>query len=255
MTSPAGSLDGRVAIVTGASRGIGREIALELARRGAKVSAMARSESDLKALVGEIEGFGGKAIPVTVDVADGDAIQAAVVRTVEELGGLDILVNNAGMTKDGLLMRMSDQDWDDVLTVDLRSVFQFCRVAARHLRKSPNGRIVNISSIVGIIGNAGQANYSAAKAGVFGLTRSMAKELGGRGITVNAVAPGFIETDMTSGLPDGIRENSLKSIPAKRFGAVQDIAGTVAFLCEDAASYITGVTLPVDGGMSLGSVG
>ena len=249
------TLQDRVALVTGASRGIGREIALELARRGADVALVARSEAALADTAAAVEQVGRRALALPLDVADGERVKEGVGKTVDRLGRLDILVNNAGLTRDGLLMRMSDDDWEQVLAVDLKGPFLFCRAAARPLRKSQAGRIVNISSVVGLMGNAGQANYAAAKAGMFGLTRSLAKELGGPKLTVNAVAPGFVETEMTASLPDKIRQNALGAIPAQRFGTAGDIASVVAFLCEDGASYVTGTVIPVDGGMSLGSIG
>jgi 3-oxoacyl-[acyl-carrier protein] reductase len=255
MSSDPTLLTDRVALVTGASRGIGRAIAVNLARQGANVALVARSAEALAETRGAIEGLGRRALVFPLDVADPGAVNEAVSGTAGELGGLDILVNNAGLTRDGLLMRMSDEDWDQVLNVDLKGVFYFCRAAARILRKSEAGRIINISSVVGMVGNAGQVNYAAAKAGIFGLTRSLAKELGSRGITVNAIAPGFIDTDMTSGLPEEIRANSLRAIPLRRFGTVEDIAEVVAFLCGDAGSYVTGAVIPVDGGMSLGTIG
>jgi 3-oxoacyl-[acyl-carrier protein] reductase len=253
--SAGGPLAGRVAIVTGASRGIGRAIAVKLAQDGADVALVARTTEALAATKAAVELAGRRAALLALDVADGKAVTDGVKRVAEELGRLDIVVNNAGLTKDGLVMRMSDEDWNAVLDVDLKGVFHFCRASLRPLLKSPAGRIVNISSIVGMIGNAGQANYAAAKSGLFGFTRSLAKELGGRRVTANAVCPGFIETDMTAGLSAEIRQNSLRSIPLGRFGSGEDIAAVVAFLCSDAASYVTGAVIPVDGGLAIGGFG
>jgi len=248
-------LSQRVALVTGASRGIGRAIALRLASEGADLALVARSEGALSEVAQQVERMGRRVVVLPVDVTQSEAVKASVEKTVDKLGRLDILVNNAGVTKDSLLLRMTDQAWDDVLNVDLRGVFLFCRAAARPLLKSPAGRIIMISSVVGILGNAGQANYASAKAGLIGLTKSLAKEMGGRGVTVNCVCPGFIETDMTAGLPEEVRQRALRAIPAARIGKVEDIAEAIAFLSSDQASYITGVVLPVDGGMSLGSLG
>jgi 3-oxoacyl-[acyl-carrier protein] reductase len=250
-----GPLAGRVAIVTGASRGIGRAIAQRLASDGADVALVARTLEALAETKGAVEAAGRRALALPLDIADSKAIQDGVKRVADELGRIDIVVNNAGLTRDGLAMRMSDEDWDAVLDVDLKGVFVFCRASLRALLKSPAGRIVNISSIVGLIGNAGQANYAAAKSGLFGLTRSLAKELGGRKVTANAVCPGFIETDMTNGLSAEIKQNSLKSIPLGRFGTGQDVAALVAFLCSDAASYVTGTVIPIDGGLAIGGFG
>lgn len=248
-------LAGRVALVTGASRGIGRAIASRLAADGADVGIVARSADALAATRADIEAKGRRCFVLPLDVADGAAVTEAVKKFAADAGRLDILVNNAGVTKDGLLMRMSDEDWDTVLDVDLKGVFHFCRAAARPLAKSPAGRIVNVSSIVGMIGNAGQSNYAAAKAGLFGFTRSLAKELAGRKVTANVVCPGFIETDMTAGLPDAMKTQSLGQIPLGRFGAGDDIANVVAFLCSDGAGYVTGSVLPVDGGLAIGGFG
>ncbi|MBM4013598.1 MAG: 3-oxoacyl-[acyl-carrier-protein] reductase [Planctomycetes bacterium] len=250
-----GPLAGRVALVTGASRGIGRAIAARLAADGADVAVVARSVEALAASRAEIEAAGRRCFPLALDVADGAAVTEAVKRLVAEAGRLDIVVNNAGVTRDGLLMRMSDEDWDAVMAIDLKGVFLVCRAAARALAKSPAGRIVNISSIVGMIGNAGQSNYAAAKAGLFGFTRSLAKELAGRKVTANVICPGFIETDMTAVLPEAMKQQSLGQIPLGRFGAGADIAALTAFLCSDAAGYVTGTVIPVDGGLAIGGFG
>ncbi len=252
MTAP---LAGRVALVTGGSRGIGRAIAIRLAGDGADVAIVARSDEALAATAAAVEAHGRRCFRLAVDVSDSAAVTESVKKVTTEAGRLDILVNNAGITRDGLLMRMSDEDWDAVIDVDLKGVFLFCRAAARPLAKSPVGRIVNVSSIVGMIGNAGQANYAAAKAGLFGFTRSLAKELAGRKVTANVVCPGFVETDMTAGLPAGMKERSLGQIPLGRFGSGDDIAAIVAFLCGDAASYVTGTVIPVDGGLAIGGFG
>jgi len=255
MSGTAGTLAGRVALVTGASRGIGRAVAARLAADGADVAIVARTAEALAATKADVESRGRRCFVIACDVADSAATGEAVKRVAAEAGRLDIVVNNAGVTRDGLLMRMSDEDWDTVLAIDLKAAFVVCRAAARPLAKSPAGRIVNIASIVGIIGNAGQANYAAAKAGLFGFTRSLAKELAGRKVTANVVCPGFIETDMTKGLPEAMKQQSLGQIPLGRFGAGDDIAGVVAFLCSDAASYVTGTVIPVDGGLAIGGFG
>jgi 3-oxoacyl-[acyl-carrier protein] reductase len=249
------ALAGRIAIVTGASRGIGRAIARRLAADGADVAVVARSVDALGEVRDEVAALGRRCSVQSVDVADGEAVRESVQRVVAELGRLDILVNNAGITRDGLLMRMSDEDWDAVIDVDLKGVFHFCRAAVRTLSKSPSGRIVNVSSIVGIIGNAGQANYAAAKAGLFGFTRSLAKELGGRRVTANVVAPGFIETDMTAALTDELKQRWTERVPVGRLGCAADVASVVSFLCSDDASYVTGTVIPVDGGLAIGGFG
>lgn len=236
--------------MTGASRGIGRSIALRLAADGRHVVAAARSRSDLDALVDEIVAAGGSAEGRTLDVADSAAITTLVDAVAETHGRLDILVNNAGITRDGLLLRMSDEDFDLVLSVNLRAVFAACRAAARPMMRGKFGRIVNIGSVSGITGNPGQANYAAAKAGVIGLTKSIAKELGGKGITANVVAPGFIETDMTAALPATLREQVLPQIPLRRFGRPEEIAAAVAFVASDEASYLTAQVITVDGGLA-----
>ncbi|MBI2487037.1 MAG: 3-oxoacyl-[acyl-carrier-protein] reductase [Deltaproteobacteria bacterium] len=240
----------KVALVTGASRGIGRAVAVELALHGASVVVNYTSnESAAKNVFKEIESSGGKCQLCRFDVSDSLKVQDEISKIGEEYGGLHILVNNAGITKDGLLLRMKDEDWDRVLSVDLKGVFNCTRAAAKIMMKQRYGRIVNITSVVGEMGNAGQANYSAAKAGIIGLTKATAKELASRGVTVNAVSPGFIETDITSGLPQNVKERYLEVIPLGRFGNPQDVAKIVAFLASDDASYITGEVVRVNGGL------
>ncbi|QHE61260.1 3-oxoacyl-[acyl-carrier-protein] reductase [Rossellomorea vietnamensis] len=244
------NLEGKVALVTGASRGIGREIALELARQGCNVAVnYAGSEAKANEVVDEIKSLGREAIAVQCNVSDAEGVQAMVKETVGEFGSIDILVNNAGITKDNLLMRMKETEWDDVININLKGVFLCTKAVTRQMMKQRSGRIINISSIVGVSGNPGQANYVAAKSGVIGLTKTTARELAPRGITVNAVAPGFISTDMTDQLPEDVRSEMLKQIPLSRFGAPEDIAKVVTFVASDSASYMTGQTLHIDGGM------
>lgn len=243
-------LEGKTALVTGASRGIGKAIALRLAKEGANIAInFAGNVAAAEEVKAAIEADGGKAILVQADVSDSAAVDAMVKTVVDTFGGIDILVNNAGITRDGLLMRMKGEDWDAVLNTNLKSIFLCTKAVSKLMMKKRSGRIVNMSSVVGVNGNAGQANYSAAKAGAIGFTKSMAKELAGRGITVNAIAPGFIQTDMTAVLPEAVKESMAKSIPLGRLGAPEDIAGTVLFLVSDCASYITGQVINVDGGM------
>lgn len=245
-------LDGKIALVTGASRGIGRAIAVKLAEAGATVAVNyagnAQAAEETKAL---IEMKGQKALLLQADVADGEAAEAMVQQVVEAFGRIDILVNNAGITRDGLLLRMKEADWDDVMRTNLKGVYNCTKAAAKRMVKQRGGRVVNMSSVVGLMGNAGQANYAAAKAGVLGFTKATAKELAGRGITVNAIAPGFIDTDMTAVLSAQVKENLLKEIPLGKLGSPEDIAAATLFLVSDAASYITGQTLHVDGGMAM----
>lgn len=243
-------LEGKVALVTGASRGIGREIAFELAREGASVAVnYAGSEAKALELVDEIKALGREAFAIQADVSNSDSVSEMVKETVERFGKLDILVNNAGITKDNLLMRMKESEWDDVININLKGVFLCTKAVTRQMMKQRSGRIINISSIVGVSGNPGQANYVAAKAGVIGLTKTTAKELSSRGITVNAIAPGFITTDMTDKLNEEVKAEMLKQIPLARFGEPKDIARTVVFLASDDSNYMTGQTLHIDGGM------
>jgi len=242
-------LEGKVAIVTGASRGIGRAIALRLARERASIVVTATSEESARNTAAEVEALGSRALALAVDVADPAAVEALFAAAVETFGKVDILVNNAGITKDGLLLRMKDADWDAVLNVNLKGAFNCVREAAKLMTKARSGRIVNISSVVGEMGNAGQINYSASKAGMIGLTKSAARELAKRGITVNAVTPGFIETDMTAVLSDKVREGLLQQIPLERLGTPDDVANAVFFLVSPMADYITGHVLSVNGGM------
>jgi 3-oxoacyl-[acyl-carrier protein] reductase len=243
-------LQGKAALVTGASRGIGREIALELARQGADVAVnYAGSEAKAQEVVEEIRALGREAFAVQADVANGEAVQEMVKQTIERFGKIDILVNNAGITRDNLLMRMKDEEWDAVINTNLKGVFLCTKAVTRQMMKQRSGRIINIASIVGVSGNAGQANYVAAKAGVIGLTKTAAKELASRGITVNAVAPGFITTDMTDKLTEDVKKGMLAQIPLARFGEPEDVAKVVSFLASDDSKYMTGQTLHVDGGM------
>ncbi|MBD0335250.1 MAG: 3-oxoacyl-[acyl-carrier-protein] reductase [Cyanobacteria bacterium Co-bin13] len=243
------SLQGQVAIVTGASRGIGRAVALVLAAEGASVVVnYASSSGAADDLVTQITDQGGSALALQADVSKADQVEALVASTLEKWGRVDILVNNAGITRDTLLLRMKPEDWQAVIDLNLTGVFLCTRAVAKTMLKQRSGRIVNIASVAGQMGNPGQANYSAAKAGVIGFTKTIAKEMASRGVTVNAVAPGFIATDMTDGLPN--TEDILKFIPLGRFGQPEDIAGMVRFLAADpAAAYITGQTFNVDGGM------
>ncbi|VEF48437.1 3-oxoacyl-(acyl-carrier-protein) reductase [Bacillus freudenreichii] len=243
-------LEGKVALVTGASRGIGRATALALAEAGANVVVnYAGSTDKANEVVEKIKTLGREAIAYQCNVSDSDAVQAMVKDTIAKFGKLDILVNNAGITRDNLLMRMKENEWDDVIDTNLKGVFLCTKAVTRQMMKQRSGRIINVASIVGVIGNPGQANYVAAKAGVIGLTKSTARELASRGITVNAVAPGLITTDMTDQLTEEQKEAMLQQIPLDRFGQASDIAGTVLFLASDDANYITGQTIHVDGGM------
>ncbi|MCX7961190.1 MAG: 3-oxoacyl-ACP reductase FabG [Burkholderiales bacterium] len=239
-------LDGRVALVTGASRGIGRAIALELARHGARVVGTATSEAGARSLAEA--GLVGKVL----DVRDDARCDALVTEIQQELGEILVLVNNAAVTRDNLALRMKDAEWDEVIATDLRAVFRLSRAVLRGMIKARWGRIVNITSVVGAAGNAGQANYAAAKAGVAGLTRALAREVASRGVTVNCVAPGFIDTDMTRALGEGQRAALLAQIPAGRLGTPQDVAAAVAYLASPAAGYVTGTVLHVNGGMYMG---
>lgn len=245
-------LEGKVAVVTGASRGIGRAIAKKLALQGAKVIINYNgSEEKALAVKAEIEEAGGQAVVYQCNVADYVACETFIQTVIKEQGSLDILVNNAGITRDGLLMKMSEEDFDQVVNTNLKGAFHTMRFAARQMLKQRSGRIINMSSVVGVSGNAGQVNYAASKAGVIGMTKSAARELASRGVTVNAVAPGFISTDMTDVLSDKVKEAAEGQIPLGRFGKPEDVAAAVAFLASEEAEYITGQVLHVDGGMCM----
>lgn len=244
------NLEGKAALVTGASRGIGREIALELARQGANVAVnFSGSEAKANEVVDEIKALGREAFAVKCDVSNSEEVAAMVKGTIDNYGKLDILVNNAGITRDNLLMRMKEEEWDDVININLKGVFLCTKAVTRQMMKQRVGRIINIASVVGVSGNPGQANYVAAKAGVIGLTKTTAKELASRNITVNAVAPGFITTDMTDKLPEEVTAELLKQIPLARLGEPKDIAKITAFIASDDSAYMTGQTLHINGGM------
>lgn len=243
-------LTGKTAVVTGGSRGIGRAICIELAKQGANVVVnYSGSEAKAAEVVKEIEALGTKAVAIQANVADSAAVESLMKQALEMFGTIDILVNNAGITRDNLLMRMKEQEWDDVMDTNLKGVFLCTKAVTRQMMKQRAGRIINISSIVGVAGNPGQANYVAAKAGVIGLTKTTAQELASRNILVNAIAPGFITTEMTDALPEEIKETMLKQIPLAKLGHPEDIAKAVVFLASDSANYITGQTLHIDGGM------
>jgi 3-oxoacyl-[acyl-carrier protein] reductase len=245
------SLKDKVAVVTGASQGIGRETALALAEAGARVVVAARNEEKLSTLVNEIAATGGEAFALKIDVADGEQVKAGFKQVIEKFGRLDILVNNAAVTRDGLAMRMKKEDWDAVLQTNLTGAHLCIQQALPTMMKARSGRIINISSVVAQSGNAGQANYVAAKAGLIGLTKAIAIEIASRNITVNAVAPGFIETPMTDVLPDKVKEELKVRIPLGRMGSARDVAAAIVFLASDEAAYITGHVLNVNGGMHL----
>jgi len=244
--------EGKVALVTGAGKGIGKEIALELARGGAKcVINYASSAAGAESVAEEIRAMGSEAMTYKCDVSDADAVQKMITDVMEQYGRIDILVNNAGITKDGLMLKMTEADFMAVLDINLKGAFNCMKAVTKPMMKQRYGRIINITSIVGIIGNAGQVNYAASKAGLIGMTKSAARELASRNITVNAVAPGFIETDMTDVLPDSVKEQLLAQIPMKKLGQTGDIANAVCFLADEKASYITGQVLQVNGGMAM----
>jgi 3-oxoacyl-[acyl-carrier protein] reductase len=246
---PEGSLKSKTALVTGAAQGIGKAIALRLAREGAVVAACDMNLPLAEATVQEIRDSGAKAKAFLLNVTDAEAVERVVEEAAKEFGRIDILVNNAGITKDALLLRMEEEAWDAVLSVNLKGTFLLSKACARLMIKQRFGRIVNISSVSGQRGNAGQSNYAASKAGIIGFTKSLSKELGARGVTVNAVAPGFIRTAMTEDLPQEIKDSYLKQIPLGRLGTPEDVAGAVAFLCSEDGAYISGEILAVNGGM------
>lgn len=243
------SIEGKIALVTGATRGIGKAIALELAAQGATVIGTATSESGAEKIKASLVEVGNAGTGIVLDVASQESIDAAIAQINEQFGAPAIVVNNAGITRDNLMLRMKNDEWDAVINTNLSSIFRITKAVLRGMTKARWGRIINISSVVGSMGNAGQANYSAAKAGVEGFTRSLAREVGSRGITVNSVAPGFIDTDMTKELSDDHKAMMLSQVPVKRLGQPEEISSAVGFLASDAAAYITGETLHVNGGM------
>jgi 3-oxoacyl-[acyl-carrier protein] reductase len=242
-------LANQIAVISGAGRGIGRAIALKFAAEGADIVCVSRTEENSAKVAAEVEALGRRAWPRAVDVSDAAAVAGLCEKILAEVGRVDILVNNAGVTRDGLLMRMSDEDWDAVLDTNLKGAFSMTKAFARGFIKQRSGRIINVASVIGLIGNAGQCNYAASKAGLIGFTKSVARELASRGVTVNALAPGFVETDMTSALNEALRAELLKRIPLGSFGQAEDIANAALFLASPGARYVTGQVLTVDGGM------
>ncbi|MBI3922850.1 MAG: 3-oxoacyl-[acyl-carrier-protein] reductase [Armatimonadetes bacterium] len=251
MTSDTTQLAGNTALITGGGRGIGRCIALQLAQADAKVVVTGRTESTLAGTVAEIEALGKEAYAVAGSVADPADAQRMVEASLERFGRIDLLVNNAGVTRDSLLLRLTQENWQEVLDINLTGTFNMTKSVARPMVKQKGGRIINITSIIGVVGNAGQSNYAASKAGIIGFTKSIAKELASRNITVNAIAPGYIETDMTAELSDELKEVMTKQIPVQRIGQPEDVAGVVLFLASPGAGYITGQVICVDGGMTM----
>ena len=243
------TLQNKIAIVTGAGQGIGQAIAVRLAQEGAEVIVSDINLQGVEQTASQIRQMDRKSLALKVDVANFEDVQAMVQKSIEEFGRADILVNNAGVTKDNLLVRMTQQQWDWVISVNLKGTFNCTKAVAPHMMRNRYGRIINIASVIGLVGNAGQANYAASKAGIIGLTKSAAKELASRGITVNAVAPGYIQTEMTERVPEQAKETFLKTIPLRRPGLPQDVAGVIVFLASDDASYITGQVINIDGGM------
>lgn len=243
------SIEGRVALVTGATRGIGKAIAAELAAQGAIVIGTATSEAGAESIKGDLQALGNAGTGMQLNVSDADSIKQLFDFIAENYEAPTIVVNNAGITRDNIMLRMKDEEWDEVINTNLSSIYRVAKASLRAMTKARWGRIINISSVVGSMGNAGQANYAASKAGIEGFTRALAREVASRGITVNAVAPGFIDTDMTKELPENHKEGLLAQIPANRLGSAQEIAATVGFLASDAAAYITGETVHVNGGM------
>ncbi len=252
MIFSADAMAGRVALITGASRGIGAAILEVFVKAGATVVGTATSEGGAQRITERIAELGGKGHGIALNVCDGDASAKAVTDVVEAFGRIDILVNNAGITRDTLVMRMKDDAWNDVIETDLTAAFRLARACVRPMMRQRSGRIISISSVVGAMGNAGQVNYSAAKAGLMGMTKSLAREIGSRGITVNCVAPGFIDTDMTAGLPEEHKAALLAQIPLARLGSSEDVANACLFLASDAGAYVTGTTIHVNGGMFTG---
>ncbi len=242
-------MENKVTLVTGASRGIGQAIALKLGQQGGIIVGTATTESGARAISQYLQKAGIKGMGITMNVNDGEQINTVMQIIREQLGEIEVLVNNAGITRDNLLVRMKDEEWDDILATNLKSVFRLCRIVLRAMMKARYGRIINISSVVGAMGNSGQTNYAAAKAGLFGFSKSLAREVGSRNITVNCVAPGFIDTDMTRSLTDEHQQSLIQHIPLGRLGRPEDVAAAVAFLASSAAGYITGTTVHVNGGM------